>query len=345
MDKNLRFSIVVPIYNVEKFLDQCIRSILSQRYNNYELILVDDGSTDHSGKICDAYALKNHHIQVIHKSNGGLVSARRTGVMAAKGEYVGYVDGDDWVSDNWLAEVNKVIVEAHPDIVEYNAFKSTNGKNVEIKTSHFRGFFDEKYIADKIIPCMLYDKNQKFYTFGVLPAVWSKIIKTDILKKNLCTEDKITFGEDVACIYNCIAECKSFYGMDIPFYYYRQNSQSMTKAYDVQRFERLRVLFDYLNKALVQNHRQLQEQYHSYVLFCIFYAALNEAKNNIGFKAMGQKFEDGLKELSLKKFVDETTVKMSIPWNVMLYLIKKEMNTVLMVLCRAIVKVKYSYKT
>lgn len=159
MENNLRFSIVVPIYNVEKFLDQCITSVLSQNYDNYELILVDDGATDDSGKICDTYALKNDHIRVIHKANGGLVSARRAGVMVAKGEYVGYVDGDDWVADNWLAEVDKVIMESHPDIVEYNAFKSTDGKNIEMKTSHFRGFFDEKEVKEKIIPCMLCDKD------------------------------------------------------------------------------------------------------------------------------------------------------------------------------------------
>lgn len=345
MNKNPQFSIVVPIYNVEKFLDQCIKSVLSQSYDNYELILVDDGSTDNSGKICDTYASKNAHIRVIHKVNGGLVSARRAGVMAATGEYVGYVDGDDWVSDNWLTEVNKVITEVHPDIVEYNAFKSTDGKNVEMKTSHFRGYFGEKEVAEKIIPCMLCDKNQKFYTFGILPAVWSKIIKTDILRENLCSEDKITFGEDVACIYNSLLKCRSFYGIDTPLYYYRQNSQSMTKAYDARRFERLRVLFVYLNKELLQNNKQLNEQYDSYVLFCIFYAALNEAKNNISFREMGKKFGDGLKKLDLANFVNETTVKVGIPWNMMLYLIKKEKYRMLMVLCRAIVKVKYSYKS
>lgn len=265
MENNLRFSIVVPIYNVEKFLDQCITSVLSQKYDNYELILVDDGATDDSGKICDAYALKNDHIRVIHKANGGLVSARRAGVMVAKGEYVGYVDGDDWVADNWLAEVDKVITESHPDIVEYNAFKSTDGKNIEMKTSHFRGFFDEKEVKEKIIPCMLCDKDQRFYTFGVLPAVWSKMIKTEILRDNLCSEDKITFGEDVACIYNSILKCKSFYGIDIPVYYYRQNSQSMTKAYDARRFERLEVLFAYLNKKLLRNNRQLKSQYDNIV--------------------------------------------------------------------------------
>lgn len=344
MDRNLRFSIVVPIYNVEKFLDQCIKSILSQSYDNYELILVDDGSTDNSGKICDAYALKNTQIRVIHKANGGLVSARRAGVLVARGEYVGYVDGDDWVSDNWLAEINRIIMKAYPDIVEYNAFKSMDGKNVEMKTSHFRGFFGRKDVEEKIIPCMLCDKNQKFYTFGVLPAVWSKIIKTDILRSNLCSEDQITFGEDVACIYNSILKCKSFYGIDIPLYYYRQNRQSMTKAYDARRFERLGVLFTYLNKKLLQNNKQLKNQYDDYVLFCIFYAALNEAKNNINFKEMSKKFEVGLKRLDLEDFVNETTIKLGIPWNMMLYLIKKKKYRMLMVLCKAIVKVKYSYK-
>lgn len=264
--------------------------------------------------------------------------------MAAKGEYVGYVDGDDWVSDNWLAEVNKVITEAHPDVVEYNAFKSIDGKNVEMKTSHFRGFFGEKEVKEKIVPCMLCDRNQRFYTFGVLPAVWSKMIKTEILRDSLCSEDKITFGEDVACIYNSILECKSFYGIDIPLYYYRQNSQSMTKAYDARRFERLGVLFAYLNKELLRNNQQLKSQYDRYVLFCIFYASLNEAKNTASFKEMGKKFEDGLKKLDLENFVNKTTIKIGIPWNMMLYLIKKKKYRMLMVLCRVIVKVKYSYK-
>lgn len=345
MNKNPQFSIVVPIYNVEKFLDQCIKSILNQNFGDYELILVDDGATDNSGKICDDYAAKYDQIRVIHKSNGGLVSARRAGVMAAKGGYIGYVDGDDWVADNWLFEVNKVTSKVQPDIVEYNAYKNIDGKNVEMKTSRFRGYFNEKEVTEKIVPYMLCDKRQKFYTFGVLPAVWSKIIKADILKENLCVEDEITFGEDVACIYNSLLKCKSFYGMDTPLYYYRQNSRSMTKAYDIRRFERLRVLFDYLEKNLLQDNEQLKKQYESYVLFCVFYTALNEAKNNVGFKEMAEKFEKGLEKLGLVDFVYKTTIKVGIPWNTMLWLIKKRKYTMLSVLCRAVVKVKYSYKS
>ena len=162
MENNLRFSIVVPIYNVEKFLDQCITSVLSQKYDNYELILVDDGATDDSGKICDAYALKNDHIRVIHKANGGLVSARRAGVMVAKGEYVGYADGDDWVADSWLAEVDKVITESHPDIVEYNAFKSTDGKNIEMKTSHLEDSLTRKKSKKRLFHVCFVTKIKDF---------------------------------------------------------------------------------------------------------------------------------------------------------------------------------------
>lgn len=118
----------------------------------------------------------------------------------------------------------------------------------------------------------------------------------------------------------------------------------MTKAYDAHRFERLEVLFAYLRKELLQNNSQLRNQYDNYVLFCIFYAALNEAKNNISFKEMAKKFENGLKKLDIGNFVNETTIKIGMPWNMMLYLIKKKEYRMLMVLCRAIVKVKYSYK-
>ena len=204
-----------------------------------------------------------------------------------------------------------------------------------MKTSHFRGFFGEKEVKEKIVPCMLCDRNQRFYTFGVLPAVWSKMIKTEILRDSLCSEDKITFGEDVACIYNSILECKSFYGIDIPLYYYRQNSQSMTKAYDARRFERLGVLFAYLNKELLRNNQQLKSQYDRYVCSCTFLCRpLMKLRILLVSKKWARNLKMGLKKLDLENFVNKTTIKIGIPWNMMLYLIKKKKYRMLMVLCR-----------
>lgn len=93
-------SVIVPVYNVEKYLHKCINSILNQTYKNLEIILIDDGSTDNSGKICDEYALKDNRIKVIHKENGGLSSARNAGLDICSGDYIGFVDSDDYIAED-----------------------------------------------------------------------------------------------------------------------------------------------------------------------------------------------------------------------------------------------------
>ena len=103
----MKFSVVVPIYNVEKYLNKCVESILNQTYKDFELILVDDGSPDHCPEICDEYAERDARVRVIHKENEGLVAARNTGIKEAKGEYICYVDGDDWIANNLLETVWK----------------------------------------------------------------------------------------------------------------------------------------------------------------------------------------------------------------------------------------------
>ena len=111
-----KISVIVPVYNVEKYLRKCIESILNQTFREFELILVDDGSTDSSGKICDEYALKDSRIKVIHKENGGASSARNAGLDVAKGEYIGFVDSDDWIEMDMYGELYRLIKENNTDI-------------------------------------------------------------------------------------------------------------------------------------------------------------------------------------------------------------------------------------
>ena len=110
-------SVVVPIFGIDRYLGICIESILDQTYKNLEIILVDDGSKDRCSEICDLYARKDSRIKVIHKANGGLVSARKAGLETATGEYVGYVDGDDWIDPNFYASMAETILEYDSDIV------------------------------------------------------------------------------------------------------------------------------------------------------------------------------------------------------------------------------------
>ena len=105
MEHNPLISVIVPVYNVAEYLSRCVDSILAQSYENLQIILVDDGSTDDSGKICEEYAKKDARIQVIHQNNGGLSSARNAGLDLASGEYIGFVDSDDWIEPEMYAEM------------------------------------------------------------------------------------------------------------------------------------------------------------------------------------------------------------------------------------------------
>lgn len=119
------FSVIVPIYKVEAFLEKCIESILQQTYENFELILVDDGSPDNCPLICDRYSKKDVRIRTIHKLNGGLVSARNTGLLSAVGDYICYVDGDDWLVPDALQKVKENAIDKyHPDMIIYNNVSS-----------------------------------------------------------------------------------------------------------------------------------------------------------------------------------------------------------------------------
>ena len=100
--EDVLFSVIVPVYNIERYLEKCVDSILNNTYKNFELILVDDGAPDGCPRICDSYSEKDKRVRVIHKKNGGLVSARQAGIEIATGDYVVCVDGDDWVSENYL---------------------------------------------------------------------------------------------------------------------------------------------------------------------------------------------------------------------------------------------------
>ncbi|MGN0502455.1 MAG: glycosyltransferase family 2 protein, partial [Ruminococcus sp.] len=115
-----KFSVIIPVYNVQKYLDECVDSVLNQTYSNFEIILVDDGSTDRSPRICDCYAKKDDRIKVIHKENGGLSSARNCGIRAMTGDYVLFLDSDDfWDNKKALDSLSKIIYEESADVVCY----------------------------------------------------------------------------------------------------------------------------------------------------------------------------------------------------------------------------------
>ncbi|MDD3139527.1 MAG: glycosyltransferase family 2 protein [Lachnospiraceae bacterium] len=226
VNKRILFSIVVPIYNVEKYLDKCIKSILGQTYDKFELILVDDGSTDNSAVLCDLYKEKDKRIQVIHKKNGGLVSARKVGISIARGDYAVCVDSDDWIDKEHLMELN-MIIEAHsPDIICFNHFEVNEGAK-SLRDIQFRkGLYTKDDIEKEIYPQIIRSVKGKAFP----PTIWAKVYRMDLYKsEQIRIDDRIKIGEDVACTIPCMIRAESIYILDKALYYYRRNNISMTK--------------------------------------------------------------------------------------------------------------------
>ena len=143
--ENTLVSIVIPVYNVEKYLRKCIESVLNQTYKNIQIILVNDGSTDNSPALCDEYKQMYDKVEVIHKSNGGLPDARNAGLKRAKGEYVGFIDSDDWIEPNMVEHLLHNIIEYDADISSVELQKVQEETELEQKPCKIECFSQEEY--------------------------------------------------------------------------------------------------------------------------------------------------------------------------------------------------------
>ena len=264
-------SIIVPIYNVGKYLDDCINSILAQTFTDFELILVDDGSTDNSGAICDAFAERDSRVKVIHKKNNGVVSARKDGVLAAKGKYIGYVDGDDWIEKDMYEKLVYYMDKYDCDLVmcdivheDTARFLETGGTTDSIED----GYYDAKKMKEKVFPTMVY--SGRFYEFGIYPVVWNKLYRREKLIKYQCAvDDRITIGDDTACVFPYLLGSDSMYFIKgVPLYHYRHPESSMTAAYDKIYFKRIKVLYDFFkNTSLASSEYGGQlDYYYAYTI-------------------------------------------------------------------------------
>lgn len=225
--KIMTFSIIVSVYNVSDFLPQCVESVLNQTYKQWNLVLVDDESTDGCATICDDYALRDERIEVVHKSNGGPGSARKAGLDFASGDYTVCLDGDDFLSPDFLEKMNQICESIGADAVLAGAVWYTNDQNhFEVKVPFEGGLYQRSRIEKEIFPCLI--ENEKGFYFP--NNIWSRAWKTELYKKfQQMVDDSIKIGEDAACIKPLIASCDSIYILSDCLYYYRQNQASITK--------------------------------------------------------------------------------------------------------------------
>ncbi len=260
-------SVIVPIHNVKEFLKKCIESIIKQSYTNLEIILVDDGSTDGSEKICDEYAVKDSRIKVIHKSNGGLVSARKAGIQVATGDYAAYVDGDDWLEEEAYEKLLDLVGTNLPDIIGYGMVEEYADKTVVCKNKIKSGYYNAEKMKQDIYSCMLC--SGEFYEFGVLPNIWAKLVKREILlycQGNV--SEQVTIGEDAACSMAVFLKAKSCIVSEQTPYHYRKHMNSMMSSSVTKR--EIESLFQSLQKTFCRaENTQLFSQLYKYMFFVL----------------------------------------------------------------------------
>lgn len=237
-------SIIVPIYKVEDYLDRCVQSILNQTYKNFELILVDDGSPDRCPELCDKWANKDERIKVIHKENGGLSDARNAGMGIASGEFIVFVDSDDWVSVSYLECMMKAMKETGCDIIECEIVR-TEARGVSEDTTVIAAGKAVVFQAEDALKHLIEDDCFHQY-------VWNKLYKRSVIQDILFEKGKT--NEDEFWTYQIFGNAATVGKIDITLYYYFQRDTSIMGAkYSLKRLDAL--------EAKLQRQKYVEDKY------------------------------------------------------------------------------------
>lgn len=247
--KNPKVSVIITIYNMEKYLQQCIESIMQQSYSNLDIVLVDDGSEDSSPALCDAYAAKDSRIQVIHKKNGGLVSAWMAGVESSIGTYLVFVDSDDWVDADMIAQLLSYTCEDCKEMICSNYIIEKKNEKIPVKQQMPPGIYDRQQIEQVLFPELLGNENRMIHSSRCM-----KLISKELILDNMqYCNPKVTMAEDLTIIFPAILDAERIVVVENGYYYhYRYVSESMAHHYDAKLYEKITLLYQVMSNTIAK---------------------------------------------------------------------------------------------
>ena len=298
-------SVIIPVYNVEEYLRECVDSVLSQTYENYEIILVDDGSTDNSGKICDEYA-KNSKITVIHKENGGLSDTRNKGLELAKGEYIYFLDSDDFIVSETFEELVSAITKADADFVFFDSLSfEDEGRNYNIEQRYVR---KNDYGTQNGAACLLeLLKNRDYHSAVPLCFIKKKMLSNSGLRfvEGIYYEDSI-FTYDLFMLSETVTHCKKAY-------YHRRYRKSsiMTSKKNKKYFDSICQVYESVLEFSQKENKIDSPVAKMYIARCAFNVFNNYEKLNKKDKALcKQKLHEIKKTILKNSAYDNRALKM-----------------------------------
>lgn len=304
--KGKKVSVIVPIYNAEKYLNKCINSIINQTYKTIEIILIDDESIDNSPQICDEYSKKDKRIKVIHKKNGGVSSARNEGLKTCTGDYILFIDSDDYIEPNCIEECLNKIEKYNLDIIKFGFIKELNiykkKNNFTVKTNTL---IEKKDYNDLIYKYIL--------TSPDFCNIWNSIIKSDICKK-INFDINLTMGEDFLYFVECVTKSNNIYFLDKHLYHYIINNNSITHKFDTkQNIEKLKSGITAnikIQKLINQNDYPIKEDYKTQNSNTIT-SNIHHAIKHTNYKKFCYYIKEINKDNFLNKYLIDTSDKLS----------------------------------
>jgi len=312
--RNKLVSIIVPVYNSEKYVDKCINSILNQTYKNIELILIDDGSIDNSGHLCDVYANVDRRVKVIHMKNSGVSSARNKGIEAARGKFIQFVDSDDYIEKN-MVETLVHEINNNVDIVlcGYKRLTKDNNRIINAKNSNL-------YKQVSITKEMFLNQFDNFYKNQYINYLWNKLYFSSIIKKNgIEFDNSIDWGEDLMFNLEYLGYCNNITIIDKLLYnYINYNNDSITSKFNSElynnqqnMYKKVREFLKSNNKYLGENKQVVERKFTDAIVMCLsnlFYKNSNYNKIEI-INKISEIIEDDVVREDLKYFADGSISK------------------------------------
>lgn len=332
----MKFSVIVPIYKVEEYIHRCVDSVLAQTYTDFELLLVDDGSPDNCPAICDEYARKDPRVRVIHKPNGGLISARNAGIMAAQGEYICYVDGDDWAKENMLQFVSDRLAESPVplDMVLFAADNVFEDHLEETINDAPEGYYDRARLEKEIFPQLIVDTHNGVRAGSMVQAhTWDKAVRRELQVKYYTRDERIRVFTDVPMTYECLLNSQNVYICNEHLYMYNKTNESSIRALSRENF--LTKSFYYLNVYMKEHlggfSPSVDWQLNEFVAMLILRTAKWRAQTDPSIREAARHMKEGLRESELLSLV---SVKgLTRKHKILVSLFKLGLYTPAMVLC------------
>lgn len=321
----MKVSIIVPIYNKEEYLEQCLDSLVSQTYSEIEIILVDDGSKDKSGEICDIYAQKDSRICVIHKENSGAAGAWRAGFARATGRYVMFVDADDWIDCDTVSKMITYATDRDDEIIlsDY-VIERDNGKKTYIYQSLAPGEYYRDELTETIIPSMWGYEERRICMSRCMKLFSAKLVK----ENEHYSRTGLRFGEDNALTLPCVMDAGRIYVMDHEaMYHYRYVTNSVVHGYDATLLDSISLLQKLTENMICDKFGDAEYGNNLKTLiwkewpYLLMYALKNEVRGNKdGYIKNIQKI---CRDDFNKKIIAETKIEVKQKANILLYFVMK----------------------